>query len=127
MLLGFGLLCVINAKGQSTITEQAEIWYTVDKPPIFPDGMAGFYKYLQQNFKCSAGKAKVKGRVMVQFVVDSTGYVRQGSIKLLKEISPICQERLTETLEKSPKWTAGRVTKLNKDVAVNMVLPIDFK
>jgi len=114
----------VNVFSQSE--DETEYWHTPDIYPSYPDGMPNFYEYIRKNFKCTPNKANYRGKLLVQFVIDSKGFVRPGSVKPQKEISEMCKEKLINVLEKSPKWNPGHVTKLNKDVAVNMMLPINF-
>ena len=53
------------------------------KPAEFPGGMEGFFRYVSKKMKFpkDAKSQKSKGKVMVQFVIDSTGNVKKESVK----------------------------------------------
>src|SRR5688572_33310516 len=96
--------------------------------PEFPGGMTNFYSYIQREFKCSTKNRGTDKKIFVEFVVDSTGYVRKGAVKFLHgEMGQICKDKITSVLENSPKWTPGHVTEMKKDVPVRMVLPMNLK
>lgn len=106
-----------------------EQWEVVDRPANFPRGMGAFYKYVRKNMEYppEAKNNKVKGKVFVSFVVDSTGFVRKETVKAIQGIGYGCDAEAVRLVKESPKWNPGRISKLDKDVPVRMVLPIEFK
>ena len=72
-------------------------------------------------------KGRVEGKVFVAFVVDSTGAIREESVRVVRGIGYGCDEEAVRVIRNSPPWTPGRVSKWNKNVPVRMILPITFR
>jgi antitoxin component YwqK of YwqJK toxin-antitoxin module len=114
-------------KLDSTAMQNSGEWYRADKSPEFPGGMPKFYSYIEREFKCSGINRGTDQKLFVEFLVDSTGYVRKGSVKFVKgNMGQVCKDKLVTTLENCPKRKPGRVTDINKDVPVRMMLPINL-
>lgn len=96
-----------------------------DKMPEFPGGNEAMSKFIiaTLNYPEAAKKEKVEGRVTVQFVVDEHGKVVNP--KVLRGIGSGCDEEALRTVKLMPDWKPGE--KAGKPVAVQMVLPIQFK
>lgn len=107
---------------------EAEHWEVVDVQPDYPGGMTAFYKYVRKNlaYPKEAKKEKVKGKVFVEFVIDSTGSVRDETVRVLKGIGHGCDEEAVRLVKESPDWIPGRISKRNENAPVRMVLPIHF-
>jgi protein TonB len=127
-ILAYGQTEEKKATGQSTPPAE-EIWYEVDVSPSFPGGFAKFYAYLNSNLKYpkDAKKKGIEGKVMVEFVVDSTGLIRPETVNAVQGIFKSCDDEAIRLITKSPQWVPGRVTQLNKNVPVKIVLPVIFK
>lgn len=50
------------------------------KPAEFPKGMSAFYKFINKKMRYpkEAKEANIKGKVFVQFVIDTTGMIKKG-------------------------------------------------
>lgn len=125
---------------QGDTTEPAEVKYIptevneqlsgtafdiVEQMPEFPGGIPAFMKYLQDNMRYpeAAKKAGVQGRVIVQFVVDKDGSLKNPSV-----IRSVDKELDTEAIRliiNSPKWEPGR--QKGEKVAVKYTIPVVFK
>ncbi len=115
---------------QSTLpTENGEVWYKVDVLPTYPGGISKFIDYVSDNLKYpqDAKKKRIEGKVIIEFVVDSTGVIRKESISVTKGLYKSCDEEAIRVIKQCPNWIPGRVTELNKNVPVKMVVPITFK
>ena len=111
----------------STVTERL---YVVDRPAEFPGGMVKFYeKYISRNIKYpkDAKKLGIEGKVYVEFVVESTGEIRQESVRVIKGIYSSCDNEAVRLIKKSPRWTPGFSSELNKNAAQRFAIPIIFK
>jgi protein TonB len=110
-------------------TESGVKWVTVDVAPEFPGGIIKFFDYINKNLKYpkDARKEGIEGKVMIEFVVDSTGAIRPGTVNIVKGLSKSCDDEAIRLIKESPKWIPGRVSAANKNVAVKMVMPINFK
>jgi len=108
--------------------QNAGEWYKVDQTPKFRGGISNFYSYVDREFKCSGADLGTDNVIYVEFVVDSTGFIRKGSVKFMEsDMAQVCKDRLVSTLESCPKWTPGHVTELKKDVPVKVSLPVNLK
>ena len=114
---------------KKTDDQAQEKFYKVDISPTFPGGIPKFFEYLNKNliYPKDAKKEKIEGKVMVEFVVDSTGAIRPGTVNVVKSLYKSCDDEAIRLITASPNWIPGRVTELNKNVPVRMVLPVSFQ
>lgn len=96
----------------------------VDKQPLFPGGMDGFYKYLSKHmrFPEEAKREGISAKLFVSFVIDKEGNLVE--IEFIKKAGFGMEESVMAVLEKSPKWTPGQVG--NEQVNTKMILPVNF-
>ncbi|WP_198174818.1 TonB family protein [Spirosoma arboris] len=101
-----------------------EVFTVVEKQPEFPGGMRALGQYLNQNLRypSEALQNKISGRVFVQFVVSTTGSIRD--LRILKGIGSGCDEEAVRVVSQMPKWVPGKQN--GKTVAVQYNLPIQF-
>jgi len=118
-----------NPLGDKAATQDSlERFVPVDIMPEFPGGLPKFYSYIEREFKCSAKNRGADKKIFIEFIVDSTGYVRRGAVNFVKgDLGHICRDRIISVLENSPKWIPGRITEKNKNVPVRFVLPLNLK
>lgn len=95
----------------------------VEQMPEFPGGMSALLQFLSDNINYPKGAEDVSGRVVVRFVVDKDGSVRDPEI--LKSVDPLLDAEALRVVGLLPKFTPGRLD--NKPVAVHYALPISFK
>ncbi len=93
--------------------------------PEFAGGMAGWSKYMQANLKYpeDAKKARVTGRVIMQFVVEKDGSL--SDINVLRGLGSGLDEEATRVLTASPKWKPGIDD--GRPVRVKYTMPIFFQ
>ena len=105
--------------------EEQVIFQVVEEMPSFPGGMGECMKFLARNMKypVAAQKAKIEGRVIVQFVVDRDGSVND--IKVVRSISPELDAEAVRVMGLMPKWNPGK--QRGKAVAVKYTMPIQFR
>ncbi len=96
----------------------------VDKQPMFPGGMDGFYKYLSRHmsFPEAAKREGISAKLFVSFVIDKEGNLVE--IEFIKKAGFGMEESVMAVLEKSPKWIPGQVG--NEQVNTKMILPVNF-
>lgn len=94
-------------------------------PPQFPGGMNLFYEYLKTNIKYPVlSRLKgVQGKVVVKFVVDSTGQVSK--VKISNGLDKYCNEEALRIIRLSPKWIPGDINGKRADFLYN--IPLSFK
>jgi periplasmic protein TonB len=134
VFLGFGQFCYSQtieqkAIGDTTKRETKEIFYKVDKIAEFPGGMGKLYEYLAKNIKYpkDARKQGIEGKVFIEFVIDSTGVIRQNEVKIKKGIFESCDSEAIRLIKECPAWKPAYVSELRKSVPMRMVIPITFK
>lgn len=97
----------------------------LDTDPSFIGGETAMLKFLSDNliYPETAKTNNIKGRVIVEFVVDKNGNI--SSPKVLRSPNKILDEEAIRVVSKMPKWKPG--TKDGKPVSTKMVLPIKFE
>lgn len=102
-----------------------EIFKVVEKQPEFPGGMSEMMKYLQKNIKYPAicQKQGIQGRVIVQFVVDTDGSIKDAHV--LNPVNPHLDKEALRVVNSMPKWKPGM--QKGKNVRVRFTIPVTFK
>jgi TonB family protein len=102
-----------------------EIFTVVEQQPEFKGGMAALGPYIQNNLKYpeAAKKAKVQGRVFLNFIVSKTGEV--SDVKILKGIGFGADEEAIRVIQNMPRWEPGRQS--GQPVNVRFNIPINFE
>ena len=112
--------------------EQKKEEQNVDKPlrlaeqaPIFPGGMMQLMKWLTKNLKYPevARKAKISGKVVVAFMVNTDGSV--SDVRLIKSVDPNLDREALRVVRMMPKWEPGMSD--GKPSRTLVHLPIVFK
>jgi len=103
-------------------TNLKDTFNLVEKLPIFP---GDFSAYLQHNlvYPKAALKAKIEGRVFVQFVISYTGDIV--SARIIKGLGYGCDEEAIRLIHNMPKWTPGMQN--GRAVNVYYTIPVTFK
>jgi TonB family protein len=111
-------------EAQEEKTNKAPIFSQVETPPSFPGGIEGMLEYLKNNMKYpeSAVKNGIQGRVVVRFVVDSTGKVT--NVEVIRSLDPACDAEAIRVVEAMPDWIPGKQS--GNPVSVYYTLPILF-
>ena len=79
------------------------------------------YQYLK--YPKYAVENGIQGRVLVDFVVDEKGQVRD--VKVVRGVHTSLDDEAVRVIAASPKWKAGR--RLKKAVKVEMTVAVDFR
>ncbi len=95
----------------------------VEEMPHFPGGEKAMMKYVIENFKYPEGTEGVKGRVIVNFVVEKDGSI--GDVKVIRSVDPRIDEEAVRVVKSFPKWTPGKVD--GKPVSVHYMLPVNLR
>jgi len=100
------------------------IYNAVDVNPAFPDGEAGFSKFLSKHIKYpeAAKQNNVRGRVFIQFIVERDGNL--SNIVILRDPGSGLGDEAVRVMRLSPKWIPG--IKKGKVVRVQFTVPINF-
>ena len=115
---------IVFGKG-TAINENDSIYVIVDKNPEFQGGDAARIEFIKQNVQYAeeARKNHEEGRVIVQFVVNRVGEIKDA--KILRGVSPSLNREALRLVNSFPKWLPGELN--GEKVSVYRVMPISFK
>lgn len=96
-----------------------------DINPSFPGGSVNLMQFLSNNLNYpNEAKTKgVEGKVVVRFIVDANGNIKNPQI--IKGLGYGCDQEVIRVINSMPKWIAGKQDGI--PVAVYYTLPIVFK
>lgn len=112
-----------DLKAQSVSDNTTKSFADVEVLPSPQGGMAGFGKYVADNYKVPAAAAKSKsdgGRITVSFIVEKDG--KLSDIKVLRDLGYGTGEEAVRILKNMPPWRPGMQN--GKPVRVAYTLPI---
>ena len=115
-----------NLNQQGSNTSQASTGFMfAEVMPKFPGGDKALQQYLNNNIKFPsiAAQTGVEGIVLIGFVIDENGYLKNP--KILKSLHPACDEEAMRVVRYMPEWIPGKHH--GKNVSVQFRLPIQFK
>ena len=135
---------LVACKGQNEKIKDAgadSIYTIVEEDPQFPGGVDSLLAYIRKNQQCPKEMIEngLKGRVVVQFVVEKDGSLSDVRIvrsiassfsangydsEFVKPIIPLVDEEAVRLVKAMPKWEPGR--QLEERVRVRYFLPIRF-
>lgn len=97
----------------------------VEDLPQFPGGAVELMKWLTKNLRypASAQRAKVQGKVVVQFIVGKDGTI--GNIKVAQSLRIDCDREALRVVRLMPKWKPG--IQNDKPCRTMVRIPIVFK
>ena len=104
---------------------EGTVYSTVEQMPMFPGGMQAAMEFLGKNMKypVAAQKAKIEGRVIVQFVVDKDGSITKAEV--VNSVSPELDAEAIRVVNLMPKWNPGK--QRGQEVPVMFTMPITFR
>lgn len=93
--------------------------------PVFPGGNDSLTAYIRSHLKYpdKATEKGIEGKVLVGFVVDKSGAVRDVEIK--RSADPLLDAEALRVVRSFPAWQPG--TQDGKAVNVSYVLPFNFR
>jgi TonB family protein len=93
--------------------------------PEFPGGDMALYDYLKQNllYPPQAKIDSVQGSVMVHFVIDEEGHVKDANV--LRGIGGGCDEEALRLIQSMPRWKPG-LNSLGDPVKIGFNLRVNF-
>ena len=96
-----------------------------EEMPEFPGGMAECMKYLSKNINYpeDCKKEGVQGRVIVQFVVDKDGSIKDPTIA--RGVHPSLDKEALRVLSSMPNWKPGK--QKGEAVKVRYTIPVMFR
>jgi TonB family protein len=104
-----------------------EIFVVVEQMPKFneaDENGSEFRKYIAENlvYPKEAAKSGIQGRVFVQFIIDSEGFIKDA--KVIRSVHELLDAEALKIVESSPKWIPGK--QRGKEVNVQFTFPINF-
>ena len=111
---------IIPSASNTMVYEQGQI----QLQPAFPSGTNALYQYLNSNIKYPA-KARedgVEGKVIVSFIISSTGHVF--GICILRGLTYETNTEVVRLISNMPKWVPGKQNGI--PVNVRVTLPVAF-
>lgn len=102
-----------------------DVYEVVEKMPEFPGGIAELMKYLSSNIKypVEAHKAGIQGRVVVSFIVNKDGTVKDA--KIVRSVDKSIDAEALRVISAMPKWLPGYQN--GKAVKVRYTVPVTFR
>lgn len=110
-----------SAKNSVDTSQNLEIYTVVEKKAEFPGGNIALLQYINNGMK-SSGNVQ-EGRVIVSFIIDSNGFVK--NVNVIKSISPSMDSAAIKLVESMPQWQPA--TQRGRPVNIYYTLPIFFE
>jgi len=97
----------------------------LDQFPEFPGGKSKMTNFIHENlnYPKKAFKDKVEGRVILSFIVDKSGDIRD--IVIIKSVREDIDNEAIRLFKTMPKWLPAK--KNGNPVSVRFKVPLDFK
>lgn len=102
-----------------------EPYYDYEIMPKYPGGLNAMTRYIKANVKYpkKARRAGISGKVLLRFVVDGDGSVKNVSVE--KGVSEELDAEAVRVIKNMPRWEPARLD--GKKVSVYYMLPINFR
>jgi len=122
-----GVVLITTKEGAKKASKkEKEVFYVVEDMPTFNGGDPApeFRKYIAKNLQYpkTAAKNGIDGRVIVQFMVNTTGQVEDAVV--VRGADPALDKEAIRVVMSSPDWTPGK--QRGKAVNVLFTFPINF-
>lgn len=93
--------------------------------PFFKGGSNGLEKWIQEHiqYPSDAAKAKIEGRVIVEFTIDKNGAVT--SPRVVRGINDVFNNEALRVIKSLPRWTPGYAN--GKPANTRYTYPVTFK
>jgi TonB family protein len=108
--------------GDLRTAEGNEIIDELDRNPMFPNGNRGVSEYIGKNFRIPADVGKIKGRVIVKFVVNNKGNITYAEI--VESLEPKIDKEAIRVIKSMKNWIPARLD--NETFGVLFRQPIQF-
>jgi TonB family protein len=102
-----------------------DVFVVVEELPEFPGGGHALTAWIINNLKYpgEAVKGKITGKVFVDFMVSSTGKVK--NVQVNKSVHPLLDAEAKRVISNMPDWKPG--SQSGKPIDVQMLVPVEFK
>ncbi len=108
-----------------SVEKDDDVFAVVEQMPQFPGGTEALLNYISRSIRypVDAQNNNQEGRVIIQYVVGSTGKI--SNIKVVRGVSESLDKEAIRIVENMPDWIPGE--QRGEKVAVKYTLPIVFK
>lgn len=115
---------VQEASNMKVLESADEVLVVAEEMPEFMGGMPALQKFIAENIRYpkQATQLRLQGRVLIAFVVDADGTIRD--LEIIKGIGGGCELEAMRVVSIMPKWKPGKQN--GKHVPVRYTMPIKF-
>ena len=115
----------VSFKLTNESVDENGVYMKCDQMPMYPGGMQELMKYLQKNIKYpdEAKKKGIQGRVIVQFIVEKDGNIKD--TKVIRGVDSSLDNEALRVINAMPKWEPGKHN--GEAVSVKYTVPVAFK
>ena len=115
----------VKTNEKADAIDESQIFADPGVMPSFPGGMGECMKFLAKNIKypVEAQKAKIEGRVIVQFVVGKDGQISDA--KVVRGVSPELDAEALRVVNTMPKWQPGMTR--GQAAEMKYTIPVNFR
>jgi TonB family protein len=101
-----------------------DVYVVVEQMPLFPGGEKALFQFLNDNLRYppEAREQKIEGRVIIRFIVSSTGKVEDAMV--LKSVHPLLDDEAVRVVSILPDFTPG--SQGGEPVNVYFMAPVTF-
>jgi len=112
-----------KASGKDVSTNE-KVWDVIEKMPLFPGGEKALLNYISRSLKypIDAQKKGIQGRVILRFVVASSG--KTTKVEVIRSVYPSIDNEAVRVIESLPDWIPGEQN--GEKVNVYYTIPITF-
>ena len=114
----------VTTEPQGPIAPDVFICEYTQEMPEFPGGEGKLLQFIAKNVrlpKC-VKEGKVKGRSIVEFVIEKDGTV--SDFKIVRSLHKDCDAEAIRVLQTMPRWKPG--SERGKPVRVKYIVPVEF-
>ncbi|MEI8280004.1 MAG: TonB family protein [Bacteroidota bacterium] len=125
VFIGTGTSYAQTRKNSLAPNTNPQTFTYVEQMPVFPGNQNALSNYLRENIKYpeDAVANNIQGKVIVKFVVNDSGNIRNATIVL--SVFPSLDSEALRVVNNMPAWKPGH--QQGKPVSVYFTLPISFK
>ncbi|MEI8112877.1 MAG: TonB family protein [Bacteroidia bacterium] len=119
------LYLVLSGEGLKLFSAKpSDVYFSADQMPEFPGGLPEMRKFLatRLRYPIEALKGGIKGKVLVNFVIDESGVI--SDVKIFQGVHPSLNDEALRVVNLMPKWEPGRIQ--GKPVKMSFTVPIIF-
>lgn len=125
--LGIEIKEYVSSAGEEEVVEEEAIPLAIveEKPKFMGGDENTFTKWVHERIVYSdlAKENGIQGRVVLTFLVDADGYVK--NVTVLRGLDPSIDKEAVRVVSSSPRWTPGR--QRDRNVKVRYNFPINFQ